>query len=232
MGSDDRLDSLHSTAGNTPRGRSDDHDLDRAFDRMMSATADTGSSVKALIPAEMLKAGDGSLAELLTSALAEYEEIEKALDRLSRRDSGPGTVVEDAVAVVSDDDLADPAALERALAPLQTRTDQLEFLYARAKFGLDRLDIYHLSRMSPERLVQVMRREPNHRSVQHLVQYLHALNAAADAFEKLAIPRPHIRDYLRYLYSLADWDEMFRMVGVLQVAVDGVREGADHSTTP
>lgn len=225
MGSDQRQDPplQHPSLLGDPE---EDRDVEQAFERVISSELDTdGSSVRALVPSEILKAGDGSLVELLTSALTEYEEIERVLDNLREHDAEPSTVVEDAVAVVTDDELADPEALARALAPLQSKTAQVEFLYARAKFGLERLDIYRLSRMSPERLLQVMRQETNHRTMKHLVQFLYALNRAADAFETLAIPPPHIRDYLRHLYSMADWDEMYRLVGVLETAMGGVREG-------
>ncbi len=181
--------------------------------------------MRALIPAELLAAAPSSLAELLTSALAEYEEIESVLANLSEHDTGPTegeTVIEDAVAVVKDTELSDPEALTRALEPLQTKTAQIEFLYARARYGLDRLDVYRLSRMSGEELLQVIRKQNNQRSIQSVVHFLHALNLAAESFESLDLPHPHIRDYLRHLYRMPNWEEMGRLVEVLEIAVAGM----------
>ena len=42
---------------------------------------------------------------------------------------------------------------------------------------------------------------------------------AADSFEALDLPLPHIRDYLRHLYLMKDWNEMARLVRLLEAAV-------------
>lgn len=185
--------------------------------------------MRALIPAEILSSAPSSMAELLASALAEYEEIEAVVANLKEHEgseTGEGTVIEDAVAVVSDAELGDPEALVRALEPLQSKTAQIEFLYARAKYGLDRLDIYRLSRMSAAELLEAIRQQNNKRSIQSVVQFLHALNCAAETFEALELPRHHIRDYLRHLYMMPDWQEMERLVEVLEVAAAGLPEAA------
>lgn len=206
-----------------------DLDLDRAFARLETQDGESeGSSIRALIPAEILASAPTSVAELLASALAEYEEIEAAVANLKEHEGGESdqTVIEDAVAVVSDAELADPEALARALEPLQSKTAQIEFLYARAKYGLDRLDVYRLSRMSARQLLAVIRQQNSQRSLRSVVQFLHALNCAAETFEALELPPPHIRDYLRHLYMMPDWQEMERLVEVLETAVAGLPETA------
>jgi hypothetical protein len=212
------------------RGAMSDPDLDRAFARLEIQQGESeGSSMRALIPAEILSSAPSSMAELLASALAEYEEIEAVVANLKEHEgseTGEGTVIEDAVAVVSDAELGDPEALVRALEPLQSKTAQIEFLYARAKYGLDRLDIYRLSRMSAAELLEAIRQQNNKRSIQSVVQFLHALNCAAETFEALELPRHHIRDYLRHLYMMPDWQEMERLVEVLEVAAAGLPEAA------
>ena len=46
-----------------------------------------------------------------------------------------------------------------------------------------------------------------------------SIQIAADSFERLDLPRPHIRDYLEHLYSLQDWDRMAELVQSLRLAV-------------
>lgn len=205
-----------------------DLDLDRAFARLKTNQGESeGSSIRALIPAEILASAPTSVPELLTSALAEYEEIEAVIANIREHEDGETanhTVIEDAVAIVSDAELSDPEALTRALEPLQSKTAQIEFLYARAKFGLDRLDVYRLSRMSAKELLEVIRQQNSKRSIRSVVQFLHALNCAAETFEALELPRPHIRDYLRHLYMMPDWQEMERLVEILEIAAAGLPE--------
>ena len=217
-----------------PRGRllshllDEDVDLDEAFDRLLDAQQDHGvdrSLLKSVLPGDSLASGDKTLAEQLASVLSEYEDIEQLIEGLRENhgDAQPLKSIEDAVAVVSEAELANPEALSRALEPLQEQT-RFECLFEVAKGALDELDIYELSRKSPNDLVSVLRQGGNLRTVQTSVDFLRSLNIAADTFESMDLPRPHIREYLRHLYLMRDWDEMARLIGLLEVAVAGLAE--------
>ena len=215
-----------------------DADLEEAFGRMLGSApevveapciadpeAQAETHLKGVIPGELLGGEDagGILAEFLTSVAAEYEDIDNLLSTLreasGEHDALGGGIVEDAIAFVSTTELEDPEALSRALEPLQSESAHLEALFATAQRGLERLDVYNLSRRSSDSLLEVLKREPTLRTVQALVEFLRTLTAAADTFEALALPRPHIRDYLRHLYTMGDWQEMRRLVIRLESAV-------------
>lgn len=201
-----------------------DVDLESAFDRLLESGATGGdkAALKAVVPGDTLASGDLTLAVLLASVLTEYEDIERLLEGLREVDlpeDDPGPKG-DAVAVVSEQELADPEALSRALEPLQTERARFEFLFSKAKGALDRLDVYALSRKPSHELVGALRREGNLHTVQSLVGFLRSLNTAADSFEALDLPQPHIRDYLQHLYMMRDWNEMARLVSVLEVMVN------------
>ena len=225
-----------------PRGRllthllDEDVDLDEAFDRLLDAQQEIGvdhSVLKSVLPGDSMASGDMTLAVLLASVLSEYEDIEQLIEGLreSPADSRPLKSIEDAVAVVSEAELANPEALSKALEPLQ-ETTRFERLFEVAKGALDELDIYELSRKSPNDLVAVLRQGGNLRTVQTSVDFLRSLNIAADTFESMDLPRPHIREYLRHLYLMRDWDEMARLVGLLEVAVAGLAETPQAVSTP
>jgi hypothetical protein len=199
-------------------------DLDEAFDRIVRRRIDSPleqKTMKAVVPGDALTSGDHSLLVLLTSVLTEYEEIEKLIEgfREIEAEVVAGEPLEDAIAFVSEEELADPEALSRALAPLQSESARFEFLFEMAKSALDRLDIYRLSEKSSFDLVAAMRQEQNLLTVQSLVGFLRSLHSAADSFEALDLPGPHIRDYLEHLYQMRDWKEMGRLVQVLEIAV-------------
>ena len=78
--------------------------------------------------------------------------------------------------------------------------------------------------MPSEQVISVLRHEQNLRTVQSLVEFLRSLNIAADSFEALELPQPHIRDYLRHLYMMKDWSEMGRLVQVLEIAASRLFE--------
>ena len=198
-------------------------DLDDAFDRLLRSREEDEEAVamKAVVPGEALASGETTLAVLLASVLEEYEDIDQLIGGLREHDQAAilDRPLEDAVAVVSEAELADPEALSRALEPLHSERAKFEFLFDTAKRALDRLDVYRLSRKPSEELVKILRREEKLRTVQSLVGFLRSLNSAADSFEALDLPSPHIRDYLRHLYLMGDWSEMARLVSVLEVAV-------------
>jgi hypothetical protein len=208
-------------------------DLDEAFERLVHrptpAERAEKITMRAVVPGDALVSGDHTLAVLLTSVLSEYEEIEKLIEGFREHEAGElaaagGGPMEDAIAYVSEADLADPRALAKALQPLHSESARFEFLFEMAKRALDRLDIYELSQLPSEQVISVLRNEQNLRTVQSLVEFLRSLNIAADSFEALELPQPHIRDYLRHLYMMKDWSEMGRLVQVLEIAASRLFE--------
>lgn len=212
----------------------EDVDLDQVFDRIVASQRDGAVDkevVKAVLPDPSLGTQDVTLAVLLASVLSEYEDIERLIEGFReqpvvgaaenetvRGADEPGGEIHEAVAVVTEAELADPEALSRALEPLQER-DRFEFLFDTAKSALNRLDPYELSRKPPGELVAVLREQGQLETIQALVDFLRSLNAAAESFEALDMPTPHIREYLRHLYLMGNWNEMSRLVGLLEVAV-------------
>jgi hypothetical protein len=207
-------------------------DLDEAFERLVHrptpAERAEKITMRAVVPGDALVSGDHTLTVLLTSVLSEYEEIEKLIEGFREHEAdghaAGGAPREDAIAYVSEEDLADPRALAKALQPLHSESARFEFLFEMAKRALDRLDIYQLSQMPSEQVIGVLRNEQNLRTVQSLVEFLRSLNIAADSFEALELPQPHIRDYLRHLYMMKDWSEMGRLVQVLEIAASRLFE--------
>ncbi|MDA8019607.1 MAG: hypothetical protein MPN21_19370 [Thermoanaerobaculia bacterium] len=205
-------------------------DLDEAFDRLARKAPDspeagtfTKGAVRAVVPGEALASADSSLAVLLTSVLSEYEEIENVLEGL-REVEGIHTI-DDQVVVISEEQLADPQGLHDALESLRSETKRFEFLFASAKAALDRLDVFDLSQRPTRELVMILKSEGNLGRLQALVEFLRHLQDAAESFEALALPQPHIRDYLRQLYTMRDWSEMGRLIGVLSGAVSSLYVG-------
>ncbi len=198
-------------------------DLERAFARLTDSGSPGQKSppFKIVIPGETLAEDSISLATLLTSMLAEFEDIERVLQGLQEEPIDPEErqIIEDAVAVVSSHELQDPQVLSEVLEPLQSEAARFELLFRHAKAELDRLDIYRLSRMPSAELMDAIRRRRRLCSLQSLVAFLRTLARAADSFEALDLPRPHIRDYLRHLYLMQDWNEMARLVRLLEAAV-------------
>lgn len=199
-----------------------DSALEQAFARALCTEGqeEEGSSMRIVIPNDLIDLDGTSLQRMVDSVSAEWGEIENLLSALEVHDSGSeDRVLEDAVAVVSEKDLGDPEALAKALEPLQSEANKLEFLYDRAKYGLDRLSDYELSDLSPSQLLAVLRTQQNYQAVQNLVGFLRSLNRAAETFEALSLPRSQIRQYLKQLYSMEDWREMESWVRWLETAV-------------
>lgn len=227
-------DELEDTATRLQRNRLLEHlldaevDLDDAFDRIAAPgppPRDADPISKAVLPGDTMASGDMTLAVLLASVLSEYEDIERLLEGLKETELEAEVVADPgAVAVVSEAELADPEALSQVLEPLQEK-DRFEQLFELAKRALDRLDIYELSQKPSAEIVQILRREGSLRTVQSLVDFLRSLNTAAATFEAMAMPQPHIREYLSHLYLMGDWGEMSRLVGVLEVAASQLGPG-------
>ena len=207
-----------------------DADLERAFERLLTrASTRSGTSVQAVVPGHALDPEGGALAGLLESIVAEYEDIDRLLSSLREAElptsaAGGG---ESTVAYVTPRELADPEALAQAVAPSGSEQLRLETLFAKARHGLARLDVYNLCQRTPESVLSVVEQERNLRTVQSLVEFLRALNQAADTFESLDLPQPHIRDYLRHLYTMKDWEEMGRLVRLIEGAVEDFSFGVD-----
>ena len=197
-----------------------DADLDQLFERLVASRTGNGEPVvQAVVPGDVLASGRDALETFLDTVLVEYAEIEAALDGLREAPQSARTVIEDAVAVVTEEELGDPAALARVLEPLDSDTARFEFLYDMARSTLERLDAYKLSRKPTSTLVDAVRQEEDLHAVRYLVEFLRALQRAADSFEALELPEPHVRDYLRHLYLMNDWMEMRRLVQLLEAAV-------------
>lgn len=210
----------------------DDHvDLDRAFERVVAAesgSVDDKRILTATLPGDCLASQEVSLASLLASVLAEYEDIETLIEGFKEHEAASVSEDTEAIAVVSEAELADPAVLSQALGEFQGR-DKFEYLFDTAKRSLDRLDIYELSQLPPADLVHALKSEHKLGTVEALVDFLRSLKTAADTFEALDMPTPHIREYLSHLYLMRDWREMARLVGLLEVAVTDMAE-ADNPT--
>lgn len=212
-------------------------DLDEAFERLVHRPVperEEKTTMRAVVPGDALISGDHTLTVLLTSVLSEYEEIEKLIEGFREHEAQAelGEPKEDAIAYVSEAELSDPRALAKALQPLQSETARFEFLFEMAKRALDRLDIYQLSQKPSDQVVAMLRHEQNLRTVQSLVEFLRSLNIAADSFEALELPQPHIRDYLKHLYMMKDWSEMGRLVQVLEIAASRLFESPNPRFEP
>ena len=205
----------------------DEVDLDLAFDRLVSSEQGDPKDrqmMKAIMPGDCLRSDEISLATLLASVLSEYQDIEQLIEGFREQETPDGLGTE-AVAVVSEDELSQPELLSQALSELHER-DKFEFLFDKAKGALSQLDVYGLSRQSPESILSVLRSEQKLRTVESLVDFLRSLNTAAETFEAMDLPAMHIREYLRHLYLMKDWKEMARLVSLLEVAVTNLVEAS------
>ncbi|MEL7059507.1 MAG: hypothetical protein AAGN46_05720 [Acidobacteriota bacterium] len=215
-------------------------DLDVAFDRLQAASdadalAAAATTRRSVVPGNVFATSQATLATLLAQVLERYEDIEALIEGLREDDAEAQSAAQTgAIAVVSEEELGDPETLSRALAPLAAESARFEELFDTAKGALDRLDLYRLSRMTTDELVRHMRREDSWPTLQSLVEFLRSLHAAADTFEAMELPANDIRDYLRHLYSMRDWRELSRLVGVLELAasrLEDVRRSDDAAAS-
>lgn len=194
--------------------------IDEVFGRLATAPGDPRPQAPdvAIVPEEVV--GAPELAELLHSVQAEYDEIEAALAKLREQaDLAADLEHENALAFVSERELADPRTLARVLAPLQSDRLRFEVLFTQARRALERLDVYRLSRRGGDELVDELRRETRFPTVEYVVDFLRSLHRAADSFEALELPKSDIRLYLEHLYLTENWNEMGRLVRQLERAV-------------
>lgn len=125
--------------------------------------------------------------------------------------------VDDTSAVESEDGA--PHDFLKAVDRVESNQEKLELMIRQTRHELRRLRRFRLARKSPGRLLADIRLSGELPTLQYLVGFLHSIHVAADSFEKIGIPRPHIRDYLEFLYRMEDWDEMDALVGKLRQAV-------------
>lgn len=202
-------------------------EVEAAFERLVGPPMDVAAQpLKIVIPSQALHQDGLSLAQLLTNLVADYDEIDGLLDGLQDASVEPAPpsatqTIEDAIAFVSHAELADPEALRRAVEPLQAARGHLDLQLAKMRRCLDRLDVYRLSRLPSHALMPILQQPDHMDSLQGLEEFLRSLNRAADAFEALDLPRPHIRDFLRHLCAMPDWKEMGHLVHILEAAVQG-----------
>jgi len=200
----------------------EDGDLDELLDRFFTPATTTdgrqGSAIRAVIPTEILKYRDADLfLAQLFNAFDEIDDAILAIDNLGTdaAESAP----EFETVVVPEDDIADPEQLLRAIDRAHSEAAKLKIFLRQAKHILKRLNVYRLSRMPPGRLVSEMRTADDVRTVQYLVEFLRSIHNAAESFEALELPRPHVKDYLEYLYRMEDWDTVATLVLRLRQAV-------------
>jgi hypothetical protein len=173
-----------------------------------------------VVPAELLRSCAGDADHFMNQVFTAFDEIEVVLAALEdRRRTVPGASHGPTTAVVPEEVIADPEALLRAVDRVQSDAVRLELLLRQARHTLRRLQVYRLSRKHPGELLGEIRKADHLRTLQYLVEFLRSIQLAADSFERLELPRPHIRDFLEHLYSLEDWGQMSELVKTLRQAV-------------
>lgn len=203
---------------------SDDGEVEQLVDRNLSPdnSADHGRhrALRALIPAELLGSHGADPDRLLDEVFAAFDGIEELLATFEGRRRTPGSPTAPAtLAVVPDEVVANPELLLRLVDRMHTEAEKLELLLRQARHTLGRLQVYRLTRRPRGQLLAEIRRANRIADLQYLVDFLRSIQLAADSFERLDLPRPHIRDYLEHLYSIEDWDRMADLVQSLRQAV-------------
>jgi hypothetical protein len=202
-----------------------DAELEQALDGMLSPAEDgretRQQSVHALIPHESLGAKSLGPASLLEEVFDAFEEIDEALAALHELSVAAGNdpALDPTCAVVPDSALSDPEQLYLAIELACDETAKLELLVRQARQALSRLEVYRLSEKPPGELISELRSANHLGCLQYLVEFLHSIHVAAESFETLELPRYHIRDYLRHLYLMEDWNAMEDLVKRLETAV-------------
>jgi hypothetical protein len=198
-------------------------DLDETLDRYLTPSqairaGTLARRVRALVPSDVLDSCDpaGFVDEIFNA----FDEIEEVLSSLQGSSGGPAGTAVPAVAVVPEGVIADPQDLIRAIDRVESHTQKFDLLFRQAKHVLHRLRAYRLSRRPTGQVLAQMRQANHLPTLQYLIDFLGSIVKAASSFEKLDLPRPHIRDYLEYLYRMEDWDGMGELVHRLQAAVE------------
>lgn len=215
----------------------EDRDLEEALERFLQPSSEvdesneegSSGSVHAVVPIELLRSEGADPAEFLEQVYEAFEEIDDALKVLHDRRLRRGDASTDSTtAVVPDHLIADPEELTIAIDRARDEATKLQLLFRQARHTLRRLDLYRLSNKSPGQVIEEMRRANELRTLQYLVDFLRSIHSAAESFEKLELPKVHIRDYLTHLYLMKDWQAMRQLVELLQASVlKYVREGVE-----
>jgi hypothetical protein len=203
----------------------EDGELEQALDGMLSPAQGHRETrqqyMRALLPRDSLASERLSPASLLEEVFDAFEVIDEALQVLHEMSvaAGHDPALDPTCAVVPDSALADPEQLYLAIELACDETAKLELLVRQARQALQRLEVYRLSETPPSELIAEMRGANHLSCLQYLVEFLHAIYVAAESFETLELPQYHIRDYLKHLYQMEDWDAMEELVKRLETAV-------------
>lgn len=180
----------------------------------------SGRSLEVIVPPHLLSDGGGSTVAFLDRVFEAFEEIDLVLsDMQASRRPLPRIRVDVSTVVVPEEAVGDPIRLMRVVDRMQGEADKLDLIFRQAKHDLKRLSRFRISKKAPGAVIGDMREGGELVTLQYLVSFLHSIYLAADSFEALEIPRPHIRDYLEFLYRMEDWDAMARLVRRLEQAV-------------
>lgn len=197
-----------------------------------SGVGRSGRSVEVIVPPHLLSDGGGNAVAFLDRVFEAFEEIDLVLAEVQATRHPVSRIRLDVSSVVVPDDVVgDPIRLMKAVDRVHGEAEKLDLIFRQAKHDLKRLSRFRISRKSPGAIVGDMRAEGELVTLQYLVSFLHSVYLAADSFEALDIPRPHIRDYLEFLYQMEDWDAMADLVRRLEKAVrrySRLREGGAH----
>ncbi len=198
----------------------DEKDLEEIVESSLEPVANpsrVAQSLRAVVPAAALRTGCDP-AEFIEQVFEAFEEIEKVLTPLMLRASNvPSLLDEHPTAVVPEDTVADPEVLIQAIDRAQDERQRFELLFRQAKHSLKRLAPYRLVQSSRGALISQMRKANNQSALQQVVGFLRSVHSAAVTFEKLELPRYHIKEYLEYLYLMEDWNAMAQLVRQLEL---------------
>jgi hypothetical protein len=196
-----------------------DATLDRALNPVQEAKVDSlARRVRALVPVEVMDSVDPTA--FVDDIFNAFDEIDEVLSSLREESPSGEHPVVSTTAVVPEESIADPLELIRAIDRVQTEAEKLNLLFRQAKHTLRQLRAYRLSRRPAGQVLSEMRQANHIPTLQYLIDFLNSVLNAAESFEKIELPRPHIRDYLEYLYRMEDWDGMSHLVKRLQGAVE------------
>ncbi len=198
-------------------------DVETLMEGLITNGSDDGRSGRALeviVPPHLLSDSGSCAVAFLDRVFEAFEEIDLVLaDMQASRRPLPKIRVDVSSVIVPDEAIGDPIRLMKVVDRMQGEADKLDLIFRQAKHDLKRLSRFRISKRAPGAIIGDMRAEGELLTLQYLVGFLHSIYLAADSFEALGIPRPHIRDYLEFLYRMEDWDTMAQLVRRLEEAV-------------
>ena len=206
-----------------------EEDLDETLDRCLSPSQDErvdslAKRVRALVPVDVMSSVDPTA--FVDDIFNAFDEIDEVLESLDREPQSGEHRLVSATAVVPEESIADPLDLIRAIDRVNSEAEKLDLLFRQARHTLHQLRAYRLSRRPAGQVLSQMRQANHIPTLQYLIDCLSSIMKAADSFEKIDLPRPHIKDYLEYLYGMEDWDGMSALVARLQGAVERCLRGS------